>query len=60
MRIGRQAASEAGVSEEQLAKVDADVEAEIADALQFADASAMPDEQLMRDLVYVKTEGGHA
>src|SRR5262249_12281486 len=54
VRIGRQAALDASVPEADLAALDAEIEAEIADALKFADESAMPDEALMRDLVYAK------
>jgi pyruvate dehydrogenase E1 component alpha subunit len=54
VRIGRQAALETGVAEADLAALDVEIEAEVADALKFADESAMPDEALMRDLVYAK------
>lgn len=50
--IAREHALRGGVSEEDLAAVEAEIEAEIADALRFADESPPPDEALMRALVY--------
>ena len=50
VRIGRGHALAAGVSEEALAAVDAAVEAEVEDAVRFADESAQPDEALLHTL----------
>jgi pyruvate dehydrogenase E1 component alpha subunit len=50
--IAREHALREGVTEQELARVEAEVEDEIADALRFADESPPPDEALMRSLVY--------
>ncbi|MBK8171615.1 MAG: pyruvate dehydrogenase (acetyl-transferring) E1 component subunit alpha [Sandaracinaceae bacterium] len=55
VRIARDALLEMKVKEEELAKIDALVEEEVADAVKFADESDPPDEALMHSLTLAKT-----
>lgn len=55
LRILREAALEAKAKEADLAKIEAAVEEEVADAIKFADESPQPDEALMHSLTYAVT-----
>ena len=58
VRLGRIHVLGAGATEEALAALDASVEAEVADALTFADESAQPDEALLHSLVLAPNGDG--
>jgi pyruvate dehydrogenase E1 component alpha subunit len=58
VRVARQLLVDAKVGDKELEAIDASVEEEVRDAVQFADESAPPSEELMRELVYApSTEG---
>lgn len=58
VRVARQQLSDHKVSSADLDAIDAEVEEEVRDAVQFADESAAPSEALLHDLIYApSTEG---
>jgi pyruvate dehydrogenase E1 component alpha subunit len=58
VRIARQALLDQGVSPKELDAIDASVEEEVRDAVQFADESPPPNEELMEQLVYAPSGEG--
>jgi pyruvate dehydrogenase E1 component alpha subunit len=58
VRLARQALLDAGVSPKEVDAIDASVEEEVRDAVQFADESPPPDEALMHELVYAPSPEG--
>ncbi len=58
VRVARQLLLDAKVPATDVDAIDSAVEEEVRDALQFADESAPPNEQLMRDLVYAPSPEG--
>ncbi|MFK7991941.1 MAG: pyruvate dehydrogenase (acetyl-transferring) E1 component subunit alpha [Sandaracinaceae bacterium] len=57
VRLSRQALADAGASEDELASLDAEIEAEVQDAVKFADDSPLATEESMRRFV-LAPEGG--
>ncbi|AKF04765.1 pyruvate dehydrogenase (acetyl-transferring) E1 component subunit alpha [Sandaracinus amylolyticus] len=60
VRIARQRLLEAGASEDDVARIEAQVEEEVADAVKFADESEPAKESSMLDYVLAKTTSGDA
>jgi len=58
VRVVRQLLLDKGVSPKEVDGIDASVEEEIRDAVQFADESAAPSEELMENLVYAPSAEG--
>jgi len=58
VRIARQALLDQGVSPKEVDGIDASVEEEVRDAVQFADESPPPSEELMEQLVYAPSSEG--
>ncbi|MDB4976916.1 MAG: Pyruvate dehydrogenase component alpha subunit [Myxococcaceae bacterium] len=58
VRVARQALLDNKVSDKDVDSIDAQVEEEIRDAVQFADDSPYPSEALMRELVYAPSPEG--
>jgi pyruvate dehydrogenase E1 component alpha subunit len=58
VRVARQALLDLKVSAQDVDAIDAQVEEEIRDAVQFAEESAPPDEALMNELVYAPSPEG--
>jgi pyruvate dehydrogenase E1 component alpha subunit len=58
VRLARQALLDAGMSAKDVDAIDASVEEEVRDAVQFAEESAAPDEALMHKLVYAPSPEG--
>jgi len=58
VRVARQLLVDNKVSAQELEAIDASVEEEVRDAVQFAEESAPPSEELMRELVYAPSAEG--
>ena len=58
VRVARQLLLDRGVSTQDVEALDAAVEEEVRDAVQFAEESASPSEELLRELVYAPSAEG--